>query len=485
MPFKTRLKNKNIQKGNKKDDLEIFEIDLFRRLEEKGCPVCGVLEPHDRRYFSWFSIEKYHEPVFLESLARALGFCDKHGAYLDQQGHWGSQITVVHKHTASHVLNQLCMVLSEKKSDFRSFFRDRTSCPVCTSYQETSERTLWFFKKIIKNIDGWNKYGCPGILCFSHLKGLTHSISPSMLGKLLLTHEAAILSATQALERIIRKKTEVSVESEQIQDALNLSVGREQDPGHAFFRSRIHKAPENRDPETDFISSLTENTGCPVCLEIFASLGQWIQWLNKNITSTHSFEALRDVLPTCNTHVWTCIRLGKPALQFAAASAALHAVHEKIRIAGRHFKRSEETRRRSIWKQMKDKYPRNLEAIKADPRKTITSPIYCPVCNRMNVAKNRALELLFALLQERRHRIDFENGYGLCLKHFADALDMQPSNKIGRFLTRVESAKLSLLEWELEETMRKMAWTARPEIKGSEQSAWHRALTKFSGLPIR
>ncbi|MGA8179894.1 MAG: hypothetical protein WB792_07520 [Desulfobacterales bacterium] len=91
---------------------------------------------------------------------------------------------------------------------------------------------------------------------------------------------------------------------------------------------------------------------------------------------------------------------------------------------------------------------------------------------------------MFALLQARRYRIGFENGYGLCLKHLSDALDMQPSNEISRFLIKVESAKLALLEWELEENLKKTARTARPEIKGREQSAWYRAFARFSGLPI-
>jgi hypothetical protein len=36
MQFLNRLKNKNIPKNNKKDDLGISEIELFRRLEEKA-----------------------------------------------------------------------------------------------------------------------------------------------------------------------------------------------------------------------------------------------------------------------------------------------------------------------------------------------------------------------------------------------------------------------------------------------------------------
>ena len=191
-----------------------------------------------------------------------------------------------------------------------------------------------------------------------------------------------------------------------------------------------------------------------------------------------------DVLPTCNAHVWSCIRLGGPALQFAAASTAFRAAQEKVTNAARHLKQMKKPRRQSIRERKKNDKQNNQGIIKVNPKKTITSSLYCPLCSRMDGAKNRALNLLFVLLQERRYRIDFENGYGLCLKHLADALAMQPSDEIGRFLIRVESAKLALLEWELEETMRKTAWTARPEVKGSEQSAWHRALARFSGLPI-
>jgi hypothetical protein len=479
-----RLKNGDVEKHVKKDELGISELELSRRLEEKGCPVCRVLERHDRKYFSWFSIEKYHEPGFIESLSRALGFCARHGAYMDQQDHWASQITAVHKHTASRVHNRMSVGLSEGKNDLRLIFKDRTSCPVCSSYRETSERTLWFFKKMIEEKESLDKYGCPGILCFPHLKGLTESISLKLFSGLLSCHETEMLSATKALEILGRQGTKIGADSEQIQHALNLSVGRERNPGNYFFLSRVYRISENRDPLADFISSLKENTGCPICMDVYGSLSQWIYWLDKNIISTDSIEAMRDILPTCNAHVWSCIRLGGPALQSAAASAAFRAAQEKVTNAARHLKQMKKTRRQSIWERKKNERQNNQGIIKVNPKKTIASSLYCPLCSRIDGAKNRALNLLFALLQERRYRIDFENGYGLCLKHLADALAMQPSDEIGRFLIRVESAKLALLEWELEETMRKTAWTARPEIKGSEQSAWHRALARFSGLPI-
>lgn len=484
MRLLNRLKDKNSPKNNKNDDLGISESELLRRLEEKGCPVCDVLGQHDRKYFSWFSIEKYHDPLFLKSLAQALGFCERHGAYLDQRGHWGSQITSVHKYIASHILGRLSVALSDDNNDLKTIFQDRTSCPVCLSYQATSERTLRFFNKMIKEKESRNKYGCPGMLCFPHFKELSWSISPNLFSQLLSSHEEGMLSSTQALETIKGKNTEVLLESEHVQNALNLSIGREQNSGNSFFLSRTYKIPKNRDPVVDFISSLKKNKGCPVCLEVYASLNEWVHWLNKNITSTNNFEAFRDVLPTCNTHVWMCIRLGQPVLQIGAVYTGFQAALEKVGTAARHLKQMKETQGQSIWKRNKVKLLSNKGIIKVNPIKTITSFLNCPLCSRIDMATKRAFKLLFALLQERQYRIDFEDGYGLCLKHFADALDMQPSNKIGKFLIRVESANLAFLEWELEETIRKTAWATRPEIKGSEQSAWHRALAMFSSLPV-
>ena len=484
MRFFKRLKNKDVNKHQKQDDLGISERELFRRLEEQSCPVCGVLEHHDPKYFSWFSIEKYHDPVFIESLSRALGFCAKHGAYMDEQKHLGSQITGVHKYTVLQVRNRMVVGLSEGKNDLRLIFKDRTSCPACASYQETSERTLWFFKKMIEEKDGLNRYGCPGILCFPHFKDLTDSISLELFEGLLSRHETAMLSATNALETIRGRETEIAAESEPMQLALNLSVGREQNPGNSCFLPRIYKISENRDPLANFIASIKENAGCPICLDIYGALSQWIYWLNENIMSTESFEAMNDVLPTCNAHVWSCVRLGGPCLQFAAVYTGLKAAREKIDNAARHLKQIKKIRKLSIRERKKYERQSNPGIIKVTPKKAITSSFFCPLCSRIDTAKNRGLNLLFALLQERRYRIDFENGYGLCIKHLSDALAMQPPDEIVRFLIRVESAKLALLEWELEEAMRKTAWTARPEIKGSEQSAWHRALARFSGLPM-
>jgi len=117
----------------------------------------------------------------------------------------------------------------------------------------------------------------------------------------------------------------------------------------------------------------------------------------------------------------------------------------------------------------------------AKAREVVALPIPCPVCRRLDTARNRVLDLLFALLQEHRHRIAFENGYGLCLKHLSRALALQPLQTIQRILIECESAKLSRLEWELEEALHKWTWPARAEAQGTEQTAWRQAVSRVSG----
>ncbi len=106
----------------------------------------------------------------------------------------------------------------------------------------------------------------------------------------------------------------------------------------------------------------------------------------------------------------------------------------------------------------------------------------CPACNRFGTARDRILALLFALLESPHHRASFERGYGLCLKHFSRATALRPPPAARSILTEVVAAKLSLLQWELEESQRKDSWSNRPEVPGAEHTAWKRGVVRFSGI---
>ena len=86
-----------------------------------------------------------------------------------------------------------------------------------------------------------------------------------------------------------------------------------------------------------------------------------------------------------------------------------------------------------------------------------------------------------ALLEDAGGRRAFEGGYGLCVRHAAQALLQPDARRIANIVATTLHARLALLRWELEEQLRRGAWQARPEARGTESSAWLRAPSRFAG----
>ena len=91
------------------------------------------------------------------------------------------------------------------------------------------------------------------------------------------------------------------------------------------------------------------------------------------------------------------------------------------------------------------------------------------------------MALLAALLEDAGGRRAFEGGYGLCVRHAAQALPQSDARRIASIVATTLHARLALLRWELEEQLRRGAWQARPEPRGTESSAWLRAPARFAG----
>jgi hypothetical protein len=105
----------------------------------------------------------------------------------------------------------------------------------------------------------------------------------------------------------------------------------------------------------------------------------------------------------------------------------------------------------------------------------------CPLCERARVAGGRGLALVAALVESADGRHAFESGYGLCVRHAAQAIAMPDAAPLGDIVAQTTRARLALLRWELEEQLRRGAWQARPERRGVESAAWLRAGPRFAG----
>jgi len=235
--------------------------------------------------------------------------------------------------------------------------------------------------------------------------------------------------------------------------------------------------PRQRDPVGDLLQGLRRADVCPVCLEVRRAWIEWIGWLDNA-----AFQALAidDLLPTCPEHVWPTVHLADAFLAVATARQALSTALWDLHIAIRILKPPPPKDRERPVERLKRVLSGPRRRLR-EARGVLARAVHCPVCARLAVARDRTLALLFALLEDPQHLATVESSYGLCLKPFSRALALDPSPEIRRVLIEVETAKLTRLQWELEESLRKGAWNWRPEAIGTEGTAWRRAVLRFSG----
>jgi hypothetical protein len=449
----------------------------FREREEYGlpgtqkgvrCPLCRRTSTWDEKYRFWFLQENHSFPETLEHLTRSLGFCFFHGAHaaLDPSGQ--SALTLVHDVLARRVGSILSRGPGTRSNGkrFHSPFAFPDPCPACEDRNDAIGRTL---SSLVPEIEQ-AQFGCPSpveSLCFSHFRSLGLRLSRQALLRILPLYETVL---STALDR-------ESAENDSLSLALPIAAG--DDGMSGLFPPPLERRAQSafRSPLADFLEYLCADDACPVCKEMSRAWSEWMGWLMDNLPRGME---VRDLLPVCPTHLHATFRLGNRRLIVASLRNVLHLACDQVRLGVKMLSPPPVPDR----KKSPFRPGRLLQRDEGQFREACRSlgrPLPCPVCHRLAVARDRAILLLFALLESPQHQTRFSTGYGLCLRHFSRSLSLNPSDRARRILKEVEAAKLALLQWELEESMRKDAWMFRPEEAGAERTAWIRAVRRFSG----
>lgn len=454
------------------------ELRLLEALRHPGCPICAQLEQVDRQYFFWFFNENYAWPATTAALSRSLGFCLVHGDQLTQAAGGSSQIRYVHE----MMIRDLRAHLGPRsragggRVELPASITAPEVCPACRHRQEAASRSAFWLARLLEEPSPATAYGDPGLLCFPHLQMVASALGDEALVRILLIHRKT-LEAT--LETVPVQRAGLARSPEDpvavLRHPLSMCVGHEACAGADPYPALSEYAAPAAlpDPVRMFLGWLREEA-CPVCRAVRHAWLEWISWLQHALSQG---ERVDDLLPTCPPHVWSFVRGGPPLLAFAAARAALTAVASEVATAlPRPSPPPAGPLLARLTHQLRARRRHTRMA-----RDVLSRGIRCPVCHRLSVAADRAIALLHTLLLDPRHRDAVDAGYGLCLKHFARAVATAPSEAARGGLIRVQEARLALLQWELEESGRKLAWQYRPETKGREDTAWLRALVRFSG----
>jgi hypothetical protein len=460
------------------------ETRLLAALGEDGCPICRDLADHDRSYFFWFFNEHYAEPHTLDALTRSLGFCVEHGTELARSTMGSSQLAVVHAALVRRT--RLALVESTASRGHRGPARMALGrsdpCPVCRAREASAQRAAFWLPRLIEHAPTAERYGQPGLLCRPHLGLVLPHVGAQTCERLLIVHGAAMRAALESLMELSAHLARLGREGhadleKALLPSLRLAIGHDRAPGIPLTPEALAAAPGPRDPVGDLLRSAGQMEACPVCLEMRRAWLEWACWLREAATPP---DPLDDRLPTCASHVWPIVRAGGTSLALAAARQALRAALGPIESADRVLHpppvRSPDRGLARLRRAVREPRARRRLA-----REIMAREVPCPVCWRLAGAADGTLTLLFAVLEDRHHRAVVERGYGLCLRHYARALALDPPAPARAVLRALLAARLAPLEWELEECLRKSGWDARPEATGTEGSAWRRAVLRFSG----
>jgi hypothetical protein len=450
---------------------------LLGALAREGCPLCHESADHDRGYFFWFFNENYYHAFAIDKLTRSLGFCRAHGELLARMMAGRSQLRYVHEMLVRSVRTTLAERAHDRpRGDFQGpVLRASGRCPACESRLTGEERNGFWLHKILEHPEIGDRYGRPGMLCFPHLQLVAPHLSDTNLLRVLRAHQASMIDTLRVLAAAGDDAVRHETPSRTLSAALALCVGHEANR-EAYPSVREHRSAVMRDPVREFLDSL-QSDACPTCLEIRRAWLEWIAWLDAG--GSHG-DRIADLLPTCPDHTWAAVRQGGDSLAVAVTRHALDAALGGI---GAAIPRPPAPPRR-LWERLDEALWGPRRRIEGT-RVVIARGLRCPVCERLAIAEARSTSLLFAVLEDRRHRAAFASGYGLCLKHFARMLAQAPASEARTVLVDVECARLATLYWELVEAGRKAAWQFRPEAKGTEETAWERALLRFSGSLLR
>jgi len=471
------------RRPDKGRELRGFELSLLASFEAGRCPVCAELENHDDHYFFWLLTESYQEIGMQEQVARSLGFCPRHGRRLLKDQAYGAAATSLHRRALDD-LNRRLSIAPRASGIERGPAGDSVAienCPGCASRDAAAGRLVGFLAGVLNDPDHTGLYGRPGVLCHRHFSMLAPRLEARSFERVLAAH-AERLGRLGSSDRDEPRGIEDSSSAPMVSVArllVSTEHGVDSYPPVDAAPSRFEAA----DPVVELADALSQPDKCPVCTATERAWSGWMGWLDGRAAGGVSLSAVGDLLPTCPLHVAATLECASASLSSLVVANVLAVSRDRTATATRFLA---DPRDPNIdpedlpvivhLRTRRERFAAAVEVIGRD--------VPCAVCDRLRSAADRTLQLLFALLHQERYRVLFEQGYGLCFRHWARAEALSPPESVARTLRRVELAKLALLRWESEEYLRKYAWSVRPERRGAEQAAPQDVVRRFSGTGL-
>ncbi len=500
---------------------KLWSADARSYLRRPGCPVCHAILEWFPRHLFWFFEEQYHHPSTVSDMQDSLGFCRTHARkFLEISPPY--RIGYLHLLMFQGTLGRLRRVQRSARAALRAReirggprvevkiptegLDRRDACLICRQEWETVRLTSHLLiyalrdPEILADIESFGKF------CTPHFRWAAE-VSPGHLLRLLIPIQAKGLLGVDRAHALLPHEPSSGVEAAQplrstcaaLAKAVGADVNDQRHRAQAGIPPALQpgQPPSDPVPSPDRMRALLAEPRCPICTLTQEALTLYLAWYKAGLAQwlASSHRRGEGFGRLCRDHTWSLARDAEPALlldlglafveddraSLEQAEAILTAPHPlpPWRAGVRIGRWPRETR---AWV---GKMYRREERRLAGAKWVICETPECPACAHARTMTRRSLALLFAVLQDAEARSRYRGAWGLCMQHFSDGLSLPMAPEILEAVVDVQIARLATLEWELEEYFRKASWDVRYEPKGPEQTAWARAIERFSGTGLR
>lgn len=450
-------------------------------IEEYACPVCETFAISDARYFA----RAFGEPRLVAAtggtVADALGFCPRHGAIFLSEKHLLSGIV----HVLEDAIPRLTLLLNEdyfrESSVQQMLFAAGSACPACAYASRAARRHAGCLARRFSGAVDQPGFKQLDTFCVGHFQTLAAHLPPEPRLAALTRYADNLDRMARAMRDLVRMGREMDAwplgnAAATMNRALGLVAGRPAF-GPLSEDKGLADTPGIRLPMVEAIS-LRE--ACPLCIEAERARQRWLQ--NVQIATNFDQDAWL-TFPTCAEHIWTVARLGGPKLTVAVVSRAMSLALRHFRQQIQALVRAAEVKEREArieagGPDVSAAYKRSQTRDKSAREKAPTPRLAkCPGCERIDVAADRATGSLLDLLQQEKYRNAFNQGYGLCMKHFARVYLMAPKGMVRSVLAQGQQGRLAELAGNLGVPSRDLP---KNETTALREISWSVALRRFS-----
>ncbi|HZU18541.1 MAG TPA: hypothetical protein VFD01_18300 [Candidatus Dormibacteraeota bacterium] len=487
-----------VRRGRSRPDPQRRRQALLARLGEPGCLLCRDEIGQTQRYWFWFINESYGEPPIIVALRGSNGFCPRHSRHLLATG--GPRlVTAVQSYVIGAPLERVrtALVLARRGTTpsrvARALVPPRP-CPACLSEQEHRRREGALLADALADEEVHDHLVQARGICWLHWRTLAGKASWGRL---------------RALTRLVAAILEGASEEGGLRASWSVLQGEDADriarqaPGEVRRDATPPAAPGAWSPTVGWLRRWLALPGCPLCLGRRAALVEFLAWLDREVQERP--DRWRDLTELCPTHAWDFAALADPGSLRRLAETLRG---QRLAALGRLREQLETEPSRLPWRRLGEASrrlgpapgggdlrhlrPRRLGAVlgaalespEARLKRLLARAVPdrpCPACEALRTRTHRLADLLGHALRDPETARVYRDQRGACLHHLAILVGASPSGQEATLVLETELARLEVLRWELEETLRKESWSVRYETEGDEQSAGRRASEQLAG----